>query len=261
LPLPDDVDVPQQYAGIMAGVASEVCYALSARQFTGACGPVTVRPVSRPIDVDTRFGSRSQPNGYLSSGQFGGTWGGPFTAAVNNYGSSRPPEVDLGAFPVIEIDAVKIDGVLIPPNEYQLGPGRRTLVRLRTSAGATPTERYGWPVNQLLDLPDTEQGTFSITYTYGTPPPQTGWLAAVTLARQLLLNALDLENSLPSRVTAMTRQGVTVQIADIEDFLKNGDSGIYEVDLFVLTFNPSKQRLPSLVWSPDTGRARRMPQS
>lgn len=250
------VTVPDGWAALVAGAASEVCYALSGRRFTGACGPVTVRPVARPVDVDTRFAHRGIPNGYMTAGMFGSAWGQPYSAAVNNYGTSRPPEVVLGAYPVIEIVEVKIDGVVIPANEYKL-QDRRTLVRMRPSAGATPTERYGWPTNQVLDLPDTEQGTFSITYTFGVAPPQIGFLAAKTLGGQLLLNALGQDNSLPRRVTSVSRGGISVVVADVEDFLKNGNSGVYEVDLFVATYNPSKAKIPPMVWSPDVGRPRR----
>ena len=251
--------VTPELAATMATAASETLYGLSGRQFTGRCGPVKVRPLARPTDIDTRFGHRGVPNGYTSAGQATTAYGMPGGGAVNHFGTSKPSEVELGSYPVIAIQQVKIDGVVIPPNEYQL-QDRRTLVRMRPSASATPTERYGWPVNQLLDLEDTEQGTFSVTYWYGSPPPQLGVNAARTLGVQLTLNALDEENSLPQRVTNITRQGVTVSVVDVMDFLKEGMTGIYEVDLFVKWANPTGARAKPMAWSPDLGRARRMPQ-
>jgi hypothetical protein len=244
-------------AAQMATVASEVLYIASARQFTGNCGPVTVRPDSRPTDIDTRFGHRGVPQGYQSAGQAASAYGVP-GAIVNTYGTSKPPEVDLGAYPVTSILSVKIDGLLIPSDEYYL-QSRRNLIRARPTAGATATARYGWPVNQLKDLPDTQPGTFSITYMYGSPPPSAGVLAAQVLAAQLTLNAMDEPNTLPQRLAHISRQGVTVDVPDVMDFLSKGLLGLYEVDLFVELVNPTKSRHRPLVWSPDISDTRRMP--
>jgi hypothetical protein len=252
------VSIDQGIATDIATVASEVLYALSGRQFTGNCGPVTVRPIARPVDVDTRYGRRGLPSGYLTAGQFASAFGQPGTAAVNSYGTSRPPEVELGAYPVTAIDLVKIDGIVIPPNEYYVR-SRRVLVRERPSAGATPTARFGWPVSQLRDLPDTEPGTFSVTYHYGSPPPQSGVRAALVLARQLLLNEYGQDDALPQRVTSISRQGVTMAIVDVMDFFSKGRVGIYEIDLFISTFNSSGAKHRPMVWSPDVGSPVRMP--
>ncbi|MDE1904831.1 MAG: hypothetical protein KGH75_00080 [Rhodospirillales bacterium] len=255
-----DFTVSAELAADMAMAASECLYGLSGRQYTGAAGPVTVRPVARPTDIDTRFGHRGVPNGYQTAGQATTAYGMPGSGAVNYFGTSKPSEVELYGYPVTGIDLVKIDGIVIPPNEYYV-QDRRTLVRRRPSASATPTERYGWPVNQLLDLPDTEPGTFSVTYRYGVAPPQLGVNAASVLAVQLVLNALNQANSLPQRITSISRQGVSVSVVDVMDFLKDGLTGIWSCDIFIRWANPTGARLPSLVWSPDVGRARRMPAS
>jgi hypothetical protein len=242
----------------MAMIASEVLYLMSGQQYTGNCGPVTVRPISRPTDIDTRAFGIGLAGGYWSSwgtcsAGYGAGYGG-----VNHYGCSLPPEVELGAYPITAIEYVKIDGILIPPNEYYI-QDYRTLVRSRPSIGATPTERWGWPTCQDYTLPDSQEGTFSISYWYGVPPPLTGWLAATVLAAQLSLNATGNQNRLPQRITSMTRQGVSANVADIMDFLKNGGTGIFECELFLNAFNESRARKKSMVWSPDIGRPRRMP--
>ena len=36
-------------------------------------------------------------------------------------------------------------------------------------------------------------------------------------------------------------------------------TGMFNCDLFIRTFNPTGMRLPPVAWSPDLGRARRMP--
>jgi hypothetical protein len=60
------------------------------------------------------------------------------------YGYVQPPMVELVPYPVTEIIEVWIDGVVIPPAEYQL-QDFRTLVRMRPIPSFTPTERFGWP--------------------------------------------------------------------------------------------------------------------
>jgi hypothetical protein len=122
---------------------------------------------------------------------------------------------------------------------------------------ATPTEMYGWPTCQQLELPDTQPGTFSVTYTYGADPPTPGILAAKVLAGELALAMAQLDNALPQRVTSVNRQGVTVAVVDAMDFLKTGNTGLYEVDLFIKAYNPHGARRYPRVWSPDRGRARR----
>jgi hypothetical protein len=251
-------DIDEAIAATMATVASEVLYHLSGQQFTGACGPVEVRPVSRPYDIDTRAFGSMIPGGYMSSWGTCSAYGTPGVGGVSHYGCSLPPEVELGAYPVTAIDQVKIDGILIPPNEYYI-QDYKVLVRRRISAASTPTDRWGWPTCQVLDLPDSEQGTFSVTYYYGVPPPDSGVLAATVLAAQLALNASGKPDRLPQRITSITRQGVTAAVVDVMDFLKNGQTGIYEVDLFIRTFNESGARKKSMVWSPDMGRPRRLP--
>jgi hypothetical protein len=245
-------------AATMATVASETLYVLSGQQFTGACGPVTVRPISRPIDADTRFMANLVGMGWLSSWGTCTAYGTPLTGGVAHYGCSNPPEIELGAYPITSIDLVKLDGIVIPPNEYYL-QDHRSLVRLRPSAAATPTQRFGWPTCQLMDLPDTEIGTFAVTYHYGVPPPQSGILAASVLAGQLGLDQSGSDTRLPRRVTSISRQGMTAMIVDVMDFLKEGLTGIYEVDLFLHWANPSGSKMRSFVWSPDIGRPKRMP--
>ena len=133
-----------EVAAECAAATSELLYALSGQQFTGPCGPVTVRPMARPTDQDTRRAGTLSPLGYMSS------WGSTFAygtvlgAVSAMYGYVQPPMVELVPYPVTEIIEVWIDGVVIPPAEYQL-QDFRTLVRMRPIPSFTPTERFGWP--------------------------------------------------------------------------------------------------------------------
>jgi hypothetical protein len=65
--------------------------------------------------------------------------------------------------------------------------------------------------------------------------------------------------SLPTRVSNVTRQGVSFTILDPFDFLTNGRTGLYTVDLFLSTYNPNGLRRPSRAWSPDLPMTRTFP--
>ena len=239
-------------------IASDLLYKLSGEQFTGAsCGRVTIRPVARPTDQDRGWMSRAGMGAYYSSWGSCNAFGSSMGGVLSHYGCTKPPEVELGAYPVTAITSVKIDGVTIPSTEYFI-QDYRVLVRLRSSVTAVPTERWGWPTCQTLDLPDTEPGTFSISFTYGTAPPAAGVNAARILGAEIALARSDKPNRLPTRITSLSRQGVTAAAIDSMDFLKFGKTGLYEVDLFISTYNPNGQRRKPLVWSPDRGRPRRL---
>lgn len=97
-----------------------------------------------------------------------------------------------------------------------------------------------------------------VTYTYGSPPPTAGKAAARLLAQELVKAFNGASNSLPARVTSISRQGVTYTILDDQDFLDNMRTGIYAVDLFLKMANPAKAIMKSKVFSPDISRGRRV---
>ena len=235
---------------------SEILYKFSGGQFSGNCGPETVRPFARPTDQDSR--GLAHLNGWLGSWGMCSSYGMAASGVASHYGCSKPPEIELGVYPVTSIVSVKIDGVVIPASEYYIQDFKQ-LIRMRPIPPLTPTERYGWPTCNRLDLPDTEPGTMSISFMYGTPPPASGVRAAKALAKQMALQQLNLPNELPSRTTSIARQGVTATVLDIIDYVAAGRTGIYAVDSFIRAYNPSGTTRPALVWSPDTGRSRRMP--
>jgi hypothetical protein len=97
----------------------------------------------------------------------------------------------------------------------------------------------------------------TITYSYGSIPPIAGVHAATALANQFIwANTDDDRCSLPQRVTSVSRQGVSWTLLDTQDFLEQGRTGVYSVDLFLRTVNPDKARMRPRVFSPDTASAR-----
>jgi hypothetical protein len=260
---PPKVNVPaftvEQVTAICAeaaAAASLILYRKSGMVYSGKCGPVTVRPVARPVNVDRRR--------MASGGAWGlGAWMGAASwynlgldGVVTHFGDSQPPEIPLPDYPIREIVEVKIDGVVIPPIEYELRDNK-TIVRMRPTASYVPTERWGWPTAQINDLPDDQPGTFSITYTFGQDVDDGGRLACRRLAEILALPAFGDMSRLPARLTAISRQGVSANALNVADLISKGQLDIYEVDVWLMAVNPGQADRQSLVWSPDVARVRR----
>jgi hypothetical protein len=77
------------------------------------------------------------------------------------------------------------------------------------------------------------------------------------LAAVLALPLLGDTSYYPERVTQVTRQGVSAKTVDSQDMIAAGMTGIYEVDLWVMSVNPHKLQRQARVFSPDMGRPRR----
>jgi hypothetical protein len=204
-------------------IASDVLYNFTGRQWPGQC-QTTVRPC----------GYR-QPDscGCLSS----------TTCAC-----SRLSELDLPGS-VVSIDQVKIDGVVVSSDRYRVDDYRH-LVYLPEDGG----DRDGWPCCQRLDLADTEDDTWSVTYTYGQDPPLGGLRSAASLGCQLAL-AFDPTTSascrLPKRVTSLSRQGISMAILDPLTLFAEGLTGLTEVDMWVQSTIVGAKRRRASVWVPE----------
>lgn len=142
--------------------------------------------------------------------------------------------------PVGQVRQVKIDGAVLDRGAYRMNKGS-TLVR--TDGGL-------FPLRQRPDIPDTEQGTFSITYVHGAlPGPLGAWVAGVLAAEFIKACSGDRGCRLPSGVTNVARQGVTYQIR--ADMFDGGLTGIHEVDAYTGTYNPNRLASRPMVYTPD----------
>jgi hypothetical protein len=148
--------------------------------------------------------------------------------------------------PVGAVVEVKVDGeVLTPQIDYRVDPGGR-LVRL----GAE------WPLCQDLNLADTEEGTWSVSYTAGAPVDGLGaWVAGI-LAGEYVRACSGGECRLPTGVTQIIRDGVNMTIG--AGVFPGNLTGIREVDAWVARWNPTGLRSPAVVWSPDRRGPRSM---
>lgn len=146
--------------------------------------------------------------------------------------------------PVITIDAVSVNGVLLDELSY-----RRYGDTIR---------RIGqcWPGGSHCDEPP-----IVITHTYGIPlgtdddPTEPyGSVAAVALGAltEEIVNAMcGRKCALPSRMTSIIRNNVTVNYGAPEEWMKRNRTGLPLVDELLAIVNPNGLRRTPYVYSPD----------
>jgi hypothetical protein len=243
------VDDPPDDDTILEAIdsASEILYELSGRRYSGLCTE-TLRPCSRSTEANLYSLHGSIQNVEWQGGGYG--WGVCACQSADACGCGTIPQIGLGRIPVVGISEVRIDGAVLPPSAYRVDEFR-WLVRI---------DGGSWPCCQDLLADDaTDLDTFAVDVDFGTAPPVSGRRAASILACELAKSCVGAECQLPRRVTTITRQGVSMTLLDPFDFLNNGSTGIYEVDLFLKAVNPSGRRRPMAVASPDvTSPARRV---
>ena len=209
----------------------------------GGC-PVTVRPASKgctDLTWRTYVVGGSAPWQPVS---IGGQWLNITCGHGSPCGCLGLREVTLyGAASAVV--SVKVDGMVLDPSAYRLDPGAR-LVR---------TDGESWPLCQDLSAADTEPGTWSVTYTPGAAVDGLGTYAAGILAGEFVRACRGGDCRLPSNVTQIARNGVTMNLA--VGAFPDGKTGIREVDSYVERWNPNGHTIPPLVWSPDLKRPRR----
>jgi hypothetical protein len=151
--------------------------------------------------------------------------------------------------PVRTIVEVKIDGDVVDPDSYRVV---REKYLQRLDDPGPPVLHRGWPSCQNVTLDDSEDGTFSITYTYGRYPPEIGKLAAAQLAKELLKECNGEECDLPKGVSRVTRQGIIVDLNAVTAWVKGTGwhTGMPLVDAFLSTFNPAGLQRGPVIWSP-----------
>lgn len=215
--------------------ASETLYILSGSQFPGEC-EVTIRPCflssSHPY---------AQPSVSFRNGQAYNE-GGCHCRTSDNCSCPSLSEFYLPHTNVIEVTEVKRDGAIW--TEHRLDPPN-----IFVSLGDP------LPCCQNMSLADTEEDTWSITYTHGLAPPTLGVTAAAILACEFYMacdpEAFEGQCRLPSNVVTIARQGVTISKLVGELFVARPGQqvrfGIPEIDLFLATWGNAG----SIIVSPD----------
>lgn len=239
--------------GYAVDFATHIVWALSGRQF-GTC-PVTLRPCLernyQPFYGDVlaypwaSYGMPSSVMAWDASFWFGyGTCG--CGAGTDGCSCKMVPQIHLPAR-VNAVTQVKVDGTVLDPSAYRLDNNR---ILVRTDGGL-------WPRCNDLTLDDTHVGTWSVTANYGMDVPQSGQLAVGEMACQILRAMSGGDCQLPSNVTQLIRQGITMSFPTFQELLKEGRTGLYLVDLFITMANPNGLTQRARVYAIDKAPVRR----
>lgn len=194
--------------------ASTVLYYLTGKQFAGTC-TATVRP------------------GCLKGGCLCGC---------------SPRQVNLGVWPITDLISVRYAGT-----EYT-GADVDTTFHINDHAyiafndGTHFRSGNQWAVGGSTQDNAVDGHVFEATVEYGMRIPPLLKRAARALACQFVAACADQECKLPTRVTSVVRAGISMDISSVTDLLKGGKTGVYEVDLAIQVFNPSKLQSPSFFW-------------
>ena len=192
----------------------------------GGC-PTTLRPCSQPCYSSFYYES------WMSPLNLGGTWTNTCGCRVNC--ECSPSQWLALPLPVGAVYEVKIDGTVF--TDWYLDATR--LYR---------TDGEAWPTCQAMDKPDTEVGTYSVTFLNSWPVDKLGQRAAGILASEYAKACGGGKCRLPANVTSIVRQGVSFEIEG--GAFPSGFVGIREVDAYIALWNPDQLRSKPLVWSP-----------
>lgn len=164
-------------------------------------------------------------------GLLGGRFTWPPMRVVDRYPVSGRGRVRLASSPVRQVHSVTL---------VQGGSGVVTFEQ----AGRTLHLNLG----QTRFCPADDQ-IVEVDYEFGNRPSGEIQKAIGVLAAELDLAENDDPNCrIPDRVTSVSRQGVSWTLIDPQDFLTDGRTGIYEIDLALRANGTSRAR--AIVFSP-----------
>lgn len=213
-------------------LAVQVLWALSGRQF-GVC-PVVARPCPPPCGVTPYTLTLGAPFMAIWDGA---NWRNVACGCGPRCSYISPSVIHLAsrvALPVQEVTEVVVAGVLMDPSEYRLEGDL-----LYKVSGNWPSQDLGRPLD--------EEGTWSVSYTRGIPPPPGTAKLVGLLAAEFLAACRGGKCRLPRRVRSVSRQGVSYDMIDPTDIYSTGKTGIPEVDLWLSAVNPNHIMQPPTV--------------
>jgi hypothetical protein len=142
--------------------------------------------------------------------------------------------------PIVSVAEIRVDGDVLDSASWMI-VDNRDLVRVDSTA---------WIPGDLGD----ETPRLEIDYSYGGAPPEIGRRAAAVLAWELVLGSVGSDSCrLDRRVKSENREGVSIDFAlpGLAESLRDRQTGIPEVDLFVHAHNPNRLTRPARFVVPD----------
>ena len=189
----------------------------------GAC-PITIRPCPKALKCHCGWAPL--------------LWEGKWYNCSSCSASCAPlSEVEIPG-PVGYIDSLRIDGqeVDLYNGDWRIDNGNLLVWQ---GVGPSPI-----PETQDLNKPDTEPGTWSITYSRSYPVLEDGRLAVALLAMEFAKACQPKAKcSLPRGVTNVVRNGVSFSVE--AGLFPGGLTGIDIVDQFILKWAPARSPLRS----------------
>lgn len=214
-----------------AAIAGRVLWTLTGQVF-GVCSE-TVRPCFEP-----------QQSGSLYRGFWPGASVVPgATGPCGCSSECREVGYDRVALPgpIAAVDEILIDGITIDPATYRV-QNRRWVHRV---------DGKWWPTHQDLHAPDDGVGAFTIHYQRGIELSDEAKIAAGALAVEFLAGMTGGPCKLPTGATSVSRQGISIDLADVRQAFTEGVTGLELVDLWIMSVNPQRSKRPARVTSPD----------
>lgn len=147
------------------------------------------------------------------------------------------------AMPVWDVIRVRLGATEYPVNSWRFDRDSRMLYRVPPDVWPTKDEKWS----------NAGEGeAFVVDAEIGSPPDAWALDVAARLVKELYLSCTGAKCRLPSNVTTVTSQGITVRLRDDEV-----NTFIPELGAWVHAVNPHGARLPATVFSPDLAAARR----
>lgn len=137
--------------------------------------------------------------------------------------------------PIVSIESVELGTDVVDPDGYDIV--RAAWLRRRGGC---------WPTGSGCD-----DAPVTVAYRAGQALPPGAAMAVGEVACELLKGWAGEPCKLPSRAISVSRQGVTVQLADPQQYVDNGLLGLPVADAWVRACNPNRLMMPSRVYSPD----------
>lgn len=187
-----------------------------------------------------------------TSGECGSPWMTADRVWHNGPQSGSCCSIHLERLPVSSITSVTVMGVVQDPSTYALSPGGR-LRRIGAcwptgiECGQAPiTVTYRWGIPLTAPDPDASPTPIVAAPLWGMAATAMG-----EVANELLRAMCGEACKLPSRLTSIVRQGVTMTFGSPEEYATNGMLGTPLADALIRQCNPSKHQQRSRVYSPD----------
>jgi hypothetical protein len=151
--------------------------------------------------------------------------------------------VGPNAMPVWDVIQVRLGPTPYPETSWRFDRDSRMLYRVPPDVWPTKDEKWS----------NAGEGeAFVVDAEIGTPPDAWALDVAARLVKELYLSCTGAKCRLPSNVTSVTGQGITVRLRDEEV-----NTFIPELGAWKHAVNPHDARLPAAVFSPDVSAARR----